>query len=154
MDRLSAYAAREAEERSPEEQAEAEEKAAVELMERLKIAKSTKEVTISDATGSLERESKEQQQTNGDVSTTDEQSELQTLVGDSAPSTTESVNGDKARAIPTDVKLFEIFHEQVMNLVSMQRLAIQDITALLVSLGNLSLYVDSNISSLFAADIT
>lgn len=133
MDRLSSYAAREAEEeeeRTPEEQADAEDKATANLMERLRLSKE-----------SVDEIRSESEHANDNAPTTDDQSEAQTLVDDANPSRTESVNGEKPRAIPTDVKLFEIFHEQVMNLVSMQRLAIQDITALLVSLGNLSLYV-------------
>lgn len=49
-------------------------------------------------------------------------------------------NGDKSSSdILADVKLFVIFHEQVMNLVNAQKLPIQDTTALLVSLANLAL---------------
>lgn len=52
-------------------------------------------------------------------------------------------NGDgdvkKSRGIPDNVRLFEVFHEQVIHLINMQRLPIQDITALLVSLINLAL---------------
>ena len=46
---------------------------------------------------------------------------------------------EKRRGIPSNVKLFEIFHEQVQTLVKMQRLAIQDTIGLLVSLANLAL---------------
>lgn len=70
-----------------------------------------------------------------------------------------------ARGIPEDVKLYEIFYEQVLNLVNVrahtrsfgsnkeegkadfhvsvkaQNLPVQDVTALLVSLGNLALNV-------------
>lgn len=139
MDRLSSYAARESEERSPEQQAEAEEQATVDLMEKLKISKERKD-EAADEPAHSERPSEDSARTNGETSTDGEQSEAQTLTGDTAPSTTESVDGgSKQRGIPQDVKLFEIFHEQVMNLVSMQRLPIQDITALLVSLANLSL---------------
>lgn len=139
MDRLSSYAARESEERSPEQQADAEEQATVNLMEKLKISKERKAEPAAEP-ASAARPSEDSTRTNGESATDGEQSETQTLTGDTAPSTTESVNGDsKQRGIPQDVKLFEIFHEQVMNLVSMQRLPIQDITALLVSLANLSL---------------
>ena len=149
MDRLSSYAARESEELTPEQQAEAEDKAAVDLMEKIKISDEAKSKAPPAADSESEppdpspRASEDSQQPNGDTSTNGEQSESQTTVGDAAPSTTESVNGEgKPHGIPNNVKLFEIFHEQVMNLVSMQRLAIQDITALLVSLANLSLYAD------------
>jgi vacuolar protein sorting-associated protein 35 len=46
---------------------------------------------------------------------------------------------EKKRGIPSNVKLFEIFHEQVQTLVKMQRLPIQDTIGLLVSLANLAL---------------
>ncbi|GAA5862097.1 hypothetical protein JCM3774_006174 [Rhodotorula dairenensis] len=46
----------------------------------------------------------------------------------------------KFRGIPEDVKLFEVFWQQVVNLIKARPdLSIQDITALLVSLANLSL---------------
>lgn len=45
----------------------------------------------------------------------------------------------KKRGIPNNVKLFEIFNEQVQTLVKMQRLPIQDTIGLLVSLANLAL---------------
>ncbi|GAA6009377.1 retromer subunit VPS35 [Rhodotorula paludigena] len=46
----------------------------------------------------------------------------------------------KYRGIPEDVKLFEVFWEQVVSLIKARPdLSIQDITALLVSLANLSL---------------
>lgn len=52
---------------------------------------------------------------------------------------------EKHRGIPKNVKLFEIFHEQVATLVKMQRLSIQDTVGLLVSLANLALWVPSHI---------
>ncbi|GAA6060803.1 hypothetical protein JCM10212_000576 [Sporobolomyces blumeae] len=48
--------------------------------------------------------------------------------------------GRKFRGIPEDVKLFEVFWAQVVNLIKARPdLSIQDVTALLVSLANLSL---------------
>jgi vacuolar protein sorting-associated protein 35 len=46
---------------------------------------------------------------------------------------------NKIRGIPDDIKLFEVFHEQVMSLVKLQRLQLWDTIALLVSLTNLAL---------------
>ena len=51
----------------------------------------------------------------------------------------EKPHSRKARGIPENIKLYEIFYEQVVNLVNAQRLPIQDTTALLVSLANLAL---------------
>jgi vacuolar protein sorting-associated protein 35 len=60
-------------------------------------------------------------------------------------SESEPVNGNdedkKSRGIPENIKLYEIFFEQVMNLVNAQHLPIQDTTALLVSLANLALNI-------------
>ncbi|CAZ79879.1 unnamed protein product [Tuber melanosporum] len=47
----------------------------------------------------------------------------------------------EAEGIPEDVKLYEIFFKQVLNLVNAQNLPIQDIIALLVSLANLALNI-------------
>lgn len=126
MDRLSAYAAREAETRSPEEKVKAEEEATVRLMEQLKVSKASKPV-----------ESKP----DGDTSEANNEEQRDSDKSEQVP--TDQVNGDHAtpKGIPVNVKLFEIFHEQVMNVINAQRLPIQDITALLVSLANLALYV-------------
>ena len=53
----------------------------------------------------------------------------------------EADTGKKIRGIPDNVKLYEIFFEQVTNLVNAQHLPIQDTTALLVSLANLALNI-------------
>jgi hypothetical protein len=55
------------------------------------------------------------------------------------------VNGDRpaGRGIPADIRLFEIFNEQVQSLVKMQRLSLADAVALMVSLAKLALYVFS-----------
>lgn len=120
MDRLSNYAARESEARDPEDKAKAEEEATVRLLEQIKLSKASKPA---------------------DSETTEPDSETTTLVEETTKEDeTAKVNGDgKSHGIPDNVRLFEIFHEQVMNLVSAQRLPIQDITALLVSLANLAL---------------
>jgi len=47
----------------------------------------------------------------------------------------------KIKGIPDDIKLFEIFYEQVMSLTKMQRLPLWDTIALLVSLTNLALNI-------------
>jgi len=74
-----------------------------------------------------------------------------TKIGD-APDATEptseaatAVNGDEAASKSSrtpsvgDVKLFEIFYDQVVNLVKARGLSIQDTMALLTSLVNLAL---------------
>ncbi|KAI9661111.1 MAG: Vacuolar protein sorting-associated protein 35 [Bathelium mastoideum] len=138
MDRLSAYAAREAEAETPEEKAKNEEEATAKLFERLKIQKEEKEAKANAA-----------EQTNGEATDGEVHNDAPpepTPLSPEPPSTadgTTEVNGtaSKRRNIPDNVRLFEIFHEQVISLVKMQRLPIQDITALLVSLANLALNI-------------
>lgn len=126
MDRLSAYAAREAEPRSSEDKVRAEEEATVRLIEQLKVSKASKP---PDAT---------KDESDGDTAPKDDDTE--SINSKSQEEPVPQTNGDhKAKGIPDNVKLFEIFHEQVMNVISAQRLPIQDITALLVSLANLAL---------------
>jgi vacuolar protein sorting-associated protein 35 len=136
MDRLSAYAAREAEGESPEEKAKNEEEATSQLFEKLKLQKEAKESQTT-----------ESENTNGETADGEEAQEEPPSQPESTPEQApendekEQVNGtnSKRRNIPENVKLFEVFHEQVISLIKMQRLPIQDITALLVSLANLAL---------------
>lgn len=140
MDRLSAYAQRESETESPDDRKKMEEESISKLMEQLKIAKEKKE------------EAPQPSQENGEASTdTPAETEVDeasvsgtTAVPPSESETTETedeveVEVEKRRGIPSNIKLFEIFHEQVAALVKMQRLTIQDTIGLLVSLANLAL---------------
>src|SRR4051794_8116815 len=132
MDRLSAYAARESESESVEERRKNEQEAAVKLLEKLRLEKEKKD-------SGPKTFSTEDSQANG--------ASPQSSAGEAAPA---AVDGDavetngtasprKSRGIPENVKLYEIFYEQVVNLVTAQNLPIQDTTALLVSLTNLAL---------------
>jgi len=133
MDRLSAYAAREAEALTPEQKQENEEAAMTALLERLQLAK--------------DKPPAEQHQ-NGESSDAASvaPSETTTAVESEADSQAETVNGDRpaGRGIPEDIRLFEIFNEQVQSLVKLQRLPLADAVALMVSLANLALYVLSH----------
>ena len=139
MDRLSSYAQRESETESPEQRKKNEEDSIAQLLENLRIAKETKAVEPEPAPA----------QQNGDSSEAQSNSEEDTTASSTtAVSTTETVESEtteaegateKRRGIPNNVKLFEIFHEQVQTLVKMQRLPIQDTIGLLVSLANLAL---------------
>lgn len=130
MDRLAAYATREAEEKTPEERQAAEEEATTKLLEKMKIAK--------DAPSTSEEPKADGEATNGDVP----HDTQEPATSGESEKPTEEVNGKQPAGIPDDIKLFEVFHEQVMNLVNAQRLPIQDTMALLGSLANLALYVD------------
>lgn len=132
MDRLASYASREAKARSPEEREAAEEEATTKLLEKLKISKA-KPVPEESAETVTDGEA-----TNGDAKKDEEAEEASTKPEASKPTETDEA---QPNGIPDDIKLFEIFHEQVMNLVNAQRLPIQDTMALLGSLANLALYV-------------
>ena len=140
MDRLSAYAEREAEAQTPEDKQKQEEESVTALLERLKVSKTQAEQPAKPAENGDAPE-------NTDAEAASEQPD--SPVAAKEPSTEAEAeaepqtNGEssKHRGIPDNVKLFEIFYEQVVHLVSMQRLPIQDITALLVSLVNLSLNI-------------
>lgn len=143
MDRLSAYAAREAESESPEDRKQTEEEATSKLLKKLRISKESKpaeangdpvNVTESKTGGDKPPEMPGTPpgiQINGQPHKETESSSL--------PQDDERSPQTKSRGIPEDVKLYEIFYEQVINLVNAQRLHIQDTIALLVSLSNLAL---------------
>lgn len=180
MDRLSAYAAREAESETPEERLRKEEEAAVHLLEKLALKE--KDAPDGDdykppgeaTAGSVSGDDEATLAAIDDDATTiaaseapggdeDNKTDIETKKGDTE--TVEAV-GKPARGIPEDVKLYEIFYEQVLNLVNVrahtrsfgsnkeeegkadfhvsvkaQNLPVQDVTALLVSLSNLALNV-------------
>ena len=144
MDRLSSYAAREAESESPEDRKQTEEEATSRLIEQLRISKEEKKPK-GEANG-VDGEEPNGVQVVGDKATetpktdADEQQPKDSEV-EAPPQEEESTPAKKSRGIPEDVKLYEIFYEQVVNLVNAQRLHIQDTIALLVSLSNLALYV-------------
>ena len=139
MDRLSSYAQREAETESPEQRKKTEEESITQLLENLRIAKEKKAAEPEPALA----------QQNGDAEETQPSAEEESVVSSTtAVSTTDATEAEetevdgtieKRRGIPNNVKLFEIFHEQVQTLVKMQRLPIQDTIGLLVSLANLAL---------------
>ncbi|GAA5960942.1 hypothetical protein JCM3765_007549 [Sporobolomyces pararoseus] len=157
IDRLASFAAREAENESPEIRAKQEEEQAKKLLkqvrkqrERNRLEKEAKELNL-----------KAEEETEGWGAAVNVlpppgeqvEEEHQELVGDGS--------GKKYRGIPQDVKLFEVFWQQVVNLIKARPdLSLQDVTALLVSLANLSLscypsqlsYIDQVLS--FAYDQT
>jgi vacuolar protein sorting-associated protein 35 len=119
MDRLSSYAVRDAE--TPEDPAkrkEKEEDAVARLLGKLQVSEG-KPPAKTDAV-----------QENG---TKPEQNEAAEEVTE-----TPAANGTKP-GIPSDIKLYEIFYDQVVNLIKTRGLPVQDTIALLVSLVNLAL---------------
>lgn len=176
MDRLSAYAAREAESETPEERLRKEEEAAVGLLQKLSV-KEVEKAGEKPPTDSADGGVKPAESANGgdddDATLASKDEDDQTTIAASGDDEShedknkgeeiESTTGKPARGIPEDVRLYEIFYEQVLNLVNVrahtrsfgsgsssadfhvsskaQNLPIQDITALLVSLSNLALNV-------------
>ena len=135
MDRLSSYAQRETESGSAEERQKAEEEAIAQLMEKTRIdneKRASKGGTKTEGTDS----------TAASINGNKPDSETTTLNG-SIQEPASTTNGD-SKTSPTssaDVKLFEIFYEQVVNLVKTRGLTIQDTMALLTSLANLALNI-------------
>ncbi|KAI0825328.1 vacuolar protein sorting-associated protein 35 [Trametes gibbosa] len=156
IDRLAAYAAREAENEDPEETKRQEEAAAKRLAERVKQARlrqNHSQVTVG--TESVTAVSNEW----GSTPTSPVASEKPVSLAPTENGTAEDGASEKTeksekgkgkegeeqkqirkfRGIPENVKLFEVFWHQVVELIKARPdLSIQDITALLVSLTNLS----------------
>jgi vacuolar protein sorting-associated protein 35 len=134
MDRLSSYAARESEE-SPSAGEEKEEDVPKKL-QKLDLEENGEETTTdpdADKANAME---------NGETSDGSTKAPENTATAPSEGGTT--LNGDAEGPrikIPGDIKLYEVFYEQVVNLVKTRGLSIQDTIALLVSLVNLALYV-------------
>jgi vacuolar protein sorting-associated protein 35 len=153
MDRLSAYAARESEAEPLEDKKKIEEEAITKLLENVRISNEKKEAEAAKAKavkepaaeGSEESDAKEAA-ANGTKGEDNPAEETEApKAEEEVPKEEETPNGEtsstKKRGIPDNVKLFDIFFEQVMNLVNAQQLPIQDTTALLVSLANLALNI-------------
>jgi vacuolar protein sorting-associated protein 35 len=160
MDRLSAYAARESEAEPVEDRKKLEEDALAKLLEDIRIANEEKEAIKNSKPDSDTAES----EVNGSKETSSASADAESVISQAAtkaPSEAATdatladsehapVNGNtdtetgkegRTRGIPENVKLYEIFFDQVMNLVAAQHLPIQDTTALLVSLANLALSI-------------
>ncbi|CAI7663001.1 unnamed protein product [Penicillium discolor] len=138
MDRLSSYAAREADSTvEPQARKQSEEEAVTKLLQKLELAKETKAEEPKEAsTDSTDDTSKENGTEIGDVETPKESPEP------AEPPTEEKQveNGDDTKpGIPAEIKLYDIFYDQVVNLIRTRALPIQDTMALLVSLVNLAL---------------
>jgi vacuolar protein sorting-associated protein 35 len=139
MDRLSQYAQREAETESPEQRKKTEEESIAQLLEQMRIAKEKKAEEPEPAPAQQNGDSAEALLGEEDTAT-EASSTTAVSIADTEVAETDSAV-EKRRGIPSNVKLFEIFHEQVQTLVKMQRLPIQDTIGLLVSLANLALNI-------------
>ncbi|KAJ3558756.1 hypothetical protein NM688_g732 [Phlebia brevispora] len=157
IDRLAAYAAREAENEDPDETKRQEEAAARRLAEKVKIQKArirqnsgvngtdapetpTAYEASSEWHSTVETAVTEEAPTEETATVEEEKEEDQEKVDKGKEKAQEEPPVKKFRGIPENVKLFEVFWQQVVELIKARPdLSIQDITALLVSLTNLSL---------------
>ncbi|KAJ7349393.1 vacuolar protein sorting-associated protein 35 [Mycena albidolilacea] len=140
IDRLAAYAAREAENEDPEETKRQEEAAARRLAERVKLARARENGVNggeANAWGAAPQSPSVEPSTPA-VPATPAVPTDGTPNGDAPVASASTAR--KFRGVPEDVQLFEVFWEQVVELIKARPdLSIQDITALFVSLTNLSL---------------
>lgn len=139
MDRLSSYAAREAESVDQETRKQNEEGAVTRLLQKLELSEGEKKE--GPAAGDAEAPAAHE---NGTTSTPNEADE-----STKQPEENHATNGNSKTktGIPENIKLYDIFYDQVVNLIKARSLQIQDTMALLVSLVNLALY-DSGFCSL------
>ncbi|KAJ5439885.1 uncharacterized protein N7458_010883 [Penicillium daleae] len=136
MDRLSTYATKDNESTmEPEARKQNEEVAVVRLLEKLELDKEKKKQAEAEATAASKAEengTEESPKTEESTETTKEQNDRQE----------QAANGDGSKAtISAEVKLYDIFYDQVVNLIKTRALPIQDTMALLVSLVNLALNI-------------
>ncbi|KAI9372663.1 vacuolar protein sorting-associated protein 35 [Aspergillus egyptiacus] len=132
MDRLSSYAARETESSAdPETRKQREEDAVAKLLENLKVSEETKQKPQEDGAAHTDQENGvEQAPAETQETTKSAEEETKANEGDD--------DGEKP-SLPQDVKLYDIFYQQVVSLIKSRGLPIQDTMALLVSLVNLAL---------------
>ena len=131
MDRLSSFAQRETETDTMENRRRAEEEATTRMLGQMQISGDSKgdqqQKTASSPTETNGATPDETAKDGGDLS------ETTTMVDDSATPTM------TRPTVMADVRLYEIFYDQVVNLVKTRGLSIQDTMALLTSLVNLAL---------------
>lgn len=141
MDRLSSYAARESEGQQKEDREKLEQDAVTKLLEKVKLDEEKRKAILAEPAPAQNGEKSEE--TNGEAPKETEESAKEESKPDPAPEPTEDTNGNETSktGIPDSIKLYEIFFEQVLNLVNAQHLPIQDTTALLVSLANLAINI-------------
>ncbi|KAI0248063.1 vacuolar protein sorting-associated protein 35 [Lactifluus subvellereus] len=145
IDRLAAYAAREAENEDAEEAKRQEEAAARRLAERVKAQRARARANgVTSPVGEFKSEAGWGEPTSPASPVPTEEKRGST--GDAEDEKVdkgkekEGETVRKFRGVPENVKLFEVFWEQVVELIKARPdLSIQDVTALLVSLTNLSL---------------
>ena len=141
MDRLSTYAAKEGENESttePESRKQSEEEAVTRLLEKLELDKEAKKKQEEQD----KEKAKEKEPADENTSDTPKENGDEPSKPEESAKEPESTNGeDEKPDVPTEVKLYDIFYDQVVNLINTRALPIQDTMALLVSLVNLALNI-------------
>lgn len=129
MDRLSSYAAKETEPTAePEARRQREEEAVTRLLQKLELDNETKKPEPTEDVPSTTQE-------NGTEEAKPEEPSEPTKEQDQA------ADGEEKPGLPAEVKLYDIFYKQVVDLIRTRALPIQDTMALLVSLVNLALNI-------------
>ncbi len=150
MDRLSAYAEREAQDGTSEDRAKLEQVALADLLEKVRLSKENQESKPAVTEASTDTNGEHSNGNHAENAATASEVPAEATAPSVADTETTAVEADdgpspaankKQRGIPHNVKLYEVFFEQVNNLVNAQRLPIQDTIALLVSLTNLALNI-------------
>ncbi|CAI7658554.1 unnamed protein product [Penicillium pancosmium] len=132
MDRLSTYATKDSDANAePDSRKENEEEAVTRLLHKLEIEKETKK-TESGNTAITEPS------TENGTEATNKSEETQEPAKEEDEGKNET---EEKPEVPAEVKLYDIFYEQVVNLIKTRALPIQDTMALLVSLVNLALNI-------------
>lgn len=132
MDRLSSYAARDAETpANPDAQKRSEEEAVSRLLQNLELSKEPKKEATAGGAGTTTA------QENG-VEEAPKDTEEPAKKQEEPAANANGEDGPKP-GVPAEAKLYEIFYDQVVNLIRSRGLPIQDTVALLVSLVRLAL---------------
>ena len=133
MDRLSSFAQRESENAPEEDRQKAEEEAVTRMMDKTSLKDEKQQEPAP-------KPAAESPKTNGDEKDVDQKESTEEPPSEPSAEPSEPVNGEESKGIG-DVKLYEIFYEQVVNIVKTRGLTIQDTMALLTSLVNLALNI-------------
>ncbi|KAL8763747.1 MAG: hypothetical protein Q9184_000539 [Pyrenodesmia sp. 2 TL-2023] len=144
MDRLSSYASRESESEPSKVRQQTEQDAVAKLLGGLRVAQETRRKEAEKKKAAAKQPNGEQANGDAQEGVPKDSNDEPPMQAGEAPS--RDANGDhnppkKYRGIPDNIKLYELFYDQVTNLVNAQRLHIQDTIALLVSLAKLALNV-------------
>lgn len=139
MDRLSPYAAKEVDTSAePEVKKRNEEEAVTRLLEKLELDREAK----AKAKESEETTQDDETSVNATENRSEQPAEETPETADPAKKESEAENdADVKPGILAEVKLYDIFYDQVVSLIKTRALPIQDTMALLVSLVNLALNI-------------